>query len=140
MITKLEQPSRRWLVVDDNPEILALTCDQIEQLLRIRPLAFTSAAAALGAIQTAACHIELVLTDLEMPNMSGLEFCRQLRRLSPATSIVLMTGSGYVSEDTAADLGFDGLLQKPFCVAKMKAVLSAAREKSTHHLEASLMA
>jgi CheY-like chemotaxis protein len=139
MITKLEQPGR-WLVVDDNREILALTCDLIEQLLHVRPVAFTSAAAALGAVQTAACPIELVLTDLEMPNMSGLEFCRQLRRLSPATRIVLMTGSGYVSDDAAAELGFDGLLQKPFCVAKMKAVLAAAQEKSVQHLAAGLLA
>ena len=140
MITKLNNFSGRWIVVDDNPEILTLTCKIIEQLMGIRPAAFTSAAAALGAVQHAAGQVELVLTDLEMPNMTGVEFCRQLRRLSPATSVVLMTGAGFVSEDDVAELGFAGLVQKPFCLARMVEVLKAAWKKTTDPLPAVVMA
>ena len=67
---------------------------------------------------------DIVVTDLIMPGTSGLEFSNLLRRWSPKTPVVLVTGDQEALE-SAVDEGFVPLL-KPFTIDQLRAVLAEA--------------
>lgn len=109
-----QQATPRWMIVDDNEEILLLMRDIAAQFSDAEIECFNSPHAALAAFGAAPENFELVITDFEMPGMNGVELCRRLRAISSAAKILLATGSGLVSEEAAAHEGFCGLLHKPF--------------------------
>ncbi len=57
--------------------------------------------------------IDLVITDLQMPNVHGLELISMLRDLSPRPAIVAMSGTGKSQLDIASAVGADEALSKP---------------------------
>jgi CheY-like chemotaxis protein len=64
-------------------------------------------------------HPELVITDLIMPNKEGIETIKEIRRSSPGTKIIAMSGSTSLGNNNlylnaAAKLGADATLIKPF--------------------------
>lgn len=116
----------RWMVVDDNADILFLTGAILERVAGATVECFHSPLKALAAFAAAPENFGLVVTDFEMPGMDGVEFCRRLRELAPSLKVLLATGSGIISPDAAAALGFCGLLHKPFPVAELKRALVRA--------------
>ena len=62
--------------------------------------------------------VDLVITDLYMPNMDGIEFTMRLGQLKPETKIVAISGGGYKGKEevlqVARDLGATRTLEKPF--------------------------
>jgi two-component system C4-dicarboxylate transport response regulator DctD len=113
----------RWMIVDDNEEILLLMQDIAAQFSDAEIECFNSPHAALAAFGAAPEHFVLVITDFEMPGMNGVELRRRFHAISPTTKILLATGSGLVSEEAAANEGFCGLLHKPFPFAALQVVL-----------------
>src|SRR5450631_569940 len=83
----------RWMIVDDNENILSLMRAIAERLGAVVIECFNSPKAALAAFRAAPEKFSVVITDLEMPGMSGIELCRELRKFSPAQKILLTTGS-----------------------------------------------
>jgi CheY-like chemotaxis protein len=66
-------------------------------------------------------HIDLVLTDLGLPGMSGPDFCNEVRRRWPDVAIVFATG---LDEKPALDdHNRTALLRKPFSIDELGAVL-----------------
>src|SRR5947209_14347117 len=68
--------------------------------------------------------VDLVLTDLKLPGMSGLEFLQEAKRFNPGLPIVVMTAYGSV--ETAVDAmkaGASDYVLKPFTMAEMKLVI-----------------
>jgi two-component system KDP operon response regulator KdpE len=113
---------RRILVVDDEP--------QITRVLR------TSLAAQGYDLRVAnngetALEImkdwtpDLVITDLAMPNMDGLELCRKLRGSSQVPIIVLSVKSEEHTKVKALDLGADDYVTKPFAIGELLARVRA---------------
>jgi CheY-like chemotaxis protein len=75
--------------------------------------------------------VELVLCDLRMPIMDGLETIPRIRQLAPAARIVAMSGGGgsygVVDQlDVALRLGATVALMKPFCVEELLAAIAKA--------------
>jgi len=70
-------------------------------------------------------QFDLVITDLGMPDITGWDVVRGVRARRPETPVVLVTGWGEVVE-TPADVRVDGLISKPFDVAKLTAAVSEA--------------
>lgn len=69
---------------------------------------------------------DIILTDLKMPRLGGLDLIRQIRRLNPAdeTKIMLMSGALSVEDvKEAKELGVTSVLAKPFDVERFKSVL-----------------
>ena len=121
------EPARRlrWMIVDDNEEILLLMRDIAAQFSDAEIVCFNSPEAALAAFEAASGNFELVITDFEMPGMNGVELCHRLRLTLPAAKILLATGSGLISAEAAINAGFCGLLHKPFPFAALQDVLES---------------
>lgn len=68
----------------------------------------------------------LVLTDLAMPNMSGLELCRRLRQISPVPIVVLSVRGEEKTKVEALDAGADDYVTKPFGMDELLARIRAA--------------
>ena len=69
---------------------------------------------------------ELVITDLAMPNMSGLELCRRLRAISQVPIIVLSVRGEEKTKVEALDAGADDYVTKPFGMDELLARIRAA--------------
>ena len=61
-----------------------------------------------------ATEIDVVITDLQMPEVHGLELITLLRGLSPRPAIVAISGTGLAQLDMAQSVGADVTLTKPF--------------------------
>jgi two-component system, NtrC family, response regulator AtoC len=117
----------RLLVVDDEQSIRRL-CMTIGNSLGFACAEAESAEAALARLDTE--PPDLVLTDLKLPNQSGVELLRQIRTLLPRTEIAIMTGHGSIeSAVDAMKLGAYDYIEKPFRVEKMRLLLQRMAEK-----------
>jgi two-component system KDP operon response regulator KdpE len=72
----------------------------------------------------------LVITDLSMPNMGGLEFCRRLRLISEVPLIVLSVKSEERVKVEALDAGADDYVTKPFGMEELVARIRAALRRT----------
>src|SRR6267142_6205814 len=75
-------------------------------------------------------HPALVITDLSMPNMGGLEFCRLLRLISEVPLIVLSVKNEERVKVEALDAGADDYLTKPFGMDELLARIRAALRRT----------
>jgi CheY-like chemotaxis protein len=133
-IIQTEAGSRpRWMIVDDDRDILSLIRDIVARFCNVDIECFNSPQDALAAFEAEPGAFEFVITDLEMPGMSGIELSRHLRALSPSLKILLSTGSEILSDEEAVQKGFCGLLRKPFPLAALQNALEPATLKFSQH-------
>ncbi|HEV2087389.1 MAG TPA: response regulator transcription factor [Cryptosporangiaceae bacterium] len=101
----------RVLVVDDDPTVSDVVCRYLERA------GFTVGRAADGPAALANAHADppdLVVLDLMLPGMSGLEVCRRLRRVS-SVPVVMLTALGEESDRVVGfEHGADDYVTKPF--------------------------
>ena len=117
----------RFLIVDDEQSIRRL-CMTIGASLGFACAEADSAEAALAYIETQAP--DLVMSDLMLPNMSGVELLRQIKSQLPRTEVAIMTGHGSIeSAVQAMKLGAYDYVTKPFRVEELKLVLQRMTEK-----------
>jgi CheY-like chemotaxis protein len=101
------------MVVDDERTLVALA-EQTLAELGYDPAGFESSSAALAAFRAEPGRYDLVLTDEAMPELSGVELAREIRRLRPELPIVLMSGySGAQLTERAHAAGAAEVLRKP---------------------------
>ena len=112
------------LVVDDEPQILRV----MRASLPIRGYEVLTASSGEEALNQLGKQVpDLVILDLAMPEMSGLEVCRRIREFS-TVPIIILSAKGSESDKVAAlDLGADDYVTKPFgmdeLLARARAVL-----------------
>ncbi len=117
----------RLLVVDDEQSIRRL-CMTIGNTLGYACTEAESAEAALARLEPYAP--DLILTDLKLPTMSGVELLKQAKNLLPHTEVAIMTGHGSIeSAVDAMKLGAYDYIEKPFRVEKMRSLLQRMAEK-----------
>lgn len=123
---------RRLLVVDDEP-IVGKRLHQVFTKIGFDIETYTDSASALEAI--AARDFDIVVTDLKMEGIDGIEVLKQVRRRNPATQVIIITG--YASPDTAELAHQEGVfafLAKPFRLDELKeAIFRAIETPSRHH-------
>src|SRR5260370_34414095 len=106
----------RLLVVDDEQSIRCL-CMTIGNTLGYVCAEAESAEAALARLDSDTP--DLLLTDLKLPNMSGVDLLKETKRLLPHAEVAIMTGHGPIESDVdARKIGADGYTAKPFRVEK----------------------
>ena len=101
-----------FLVVDDEESIRQL-CVTVAKGLGFTCIEAANGEEALALLEERPAHI--ILTDLVMPRMSGLEFLDQVRKMLPRAEIAVMTGHGSVETAVQAmKLGAYDYISKPF--------------------------
>jgi two-component system KDP operon response regulator KdpE len=113
----------RILVVDDEPNILAA----VAPLLRARGYDVSTAMSGKGAIEAVERETpDLVVLDLGLPDMDGVEVCRLLRD-GRATPIIVLSARGAERDKVAAlDAGADDYVTKPFGTEELLARIRVA--------------
>jgi CheY-like chemotaxis protein len=115
---------RRWLVVDDEPELSDLIANLLSQMNRARVESFTSSRDALAAFSASAGLFDLVITDRDMPGLDGMELARRLRARAPGVKIILVSAN--IDDLPAEELrraGVHAVVEKPFTLTRLEAII-----------------
>ena len=115
--------TKRILVVDDEPQILRA----LRKSLTVNKFEVRTAADGESAIDLFRdWSPDLVITDLSMPLMNGLELCREIRKFSEVPIIVLSVKGEESTKIQALDIGADDYITKPFSIDELLARIRAA--------------
>ncbi|HET6852899.1 MAG TPA: response regulator transcription factor [Pyrinomonadaceae bacterium] len=121
-----EQP--RILIVDDEPQLTRV----LRTGLKSRGYEVRAAAdGGAGFNSFMDWQPDLVITDLAMPNVDGLELCRRLRAVSQVPIIVLSAKGEEKTKVEALDLGADDFVTKPFGMDELLARIRAALRRAS---------
>ena len=105
----------RILIIDDDPSILSTLRRAVERAGHEVSAADNGLA---GLAQLASAPVDLVVTDIVMPEMEGIELIERLRRGYPGLPVIAMSGGGRVLPNTylalARAMGASRILIKPF--------------------------
>jgi DNA-binding NtrC family response regulator len=114
------------LLVDDDPSVRSFIQTYL-QSSGFRTVAAASGNEAMRVLNQECDSIGLVLTDLRMPNISGIELAKLVRQSKPDTPIIFMSGYWDQSVDEFRDVRF---LQKPLDLNHMVAAISESLESA----------
>ena len=115
--------TKKILVVDDDLSHLKL----MKKLLRKLGHIVVTAASAEEAehILRYEEHFSLIITDLRMPWLNGLDFCRRVKILKPDLKIYALSGCVHNFDmNELANAGFDGIYQKPIIKSNLAEILN----------------
>ncbi len=117
----------RVLIVDDEEELVSALVER----LRLRGFAacgVTDGSAALAFLEEEPCDV--VLLDVKMPRLGGLEVIRRIKSAHPQMEVILLTGHGSVkSVEEGMELGAFDYLMKPVKIDNLVRILTAAGAK-----------
>ena len=128
MVTATAVDTAKVLVVDDEPQITrVLRTVLTSQGYQVR----TAGEGETALSNFVDWHPELVITDLFMPRMDGLELCRRIRALSTVPIIILSVKGEERAKVEALDVGADDYVTKPFGTDELLARVRAALRRAT---------
>ncbi len=117
----------RFLIVDDEQSIRKI-CMTVGASLGFECAEAQSAEAAMSQLE--AESPDIVLSDLRLPSMSGMDLLKQMRTALPRTEVAIMTGHGSIeSAVQAMRLGAYDYITKPFRLDELKLLLQRMAEK-----------
>jgi CheY-like chemotaxis protein len=113
--------ARKILIVDDNPNMSVLLSEMLEVFDHESKIA-ADGFQALEELK--AGNFSMVITDMRMPKMTGLELLERIKTSYPKIKVVLISGySGSQIETQAEALKADGFLGKPLMMADIEKLL-----------------
>ena len=126
--------AQHLLMIEDDTRLATM----VGEYLRQSGYGFTHAADAasgLDALQTS--PPDLVILDLMLPDMDGLEVCRRIKASNPAIAVLMLTAKGDpMDRIVGLEIGADDYLPKPFepreLLARIRAVLRRGSEAAGH--------
>lgn len=125
---KAMSENQRILIVDDEPQITRV----LRRSLTSHGYEVRSAADGESALETFGdWRPDLVITDLSMPNVNGIELCRRLRKLSTVPIVVLSVKGEEKTKVEALDAGADDYVTKPFGMDELLARIRAALRRTS---------
>lgn len=114
---------QKVLVVDDEPQITRV----LRHSLTAHRYEVRTAADGLSALDTFRdWHPDLIITDLQMPEMDGIELCCEIRKFSKLPIIILSVKGEERTKVAALDAGADDYVTKPFGIDELLARVRAA--------------
>ncbi len=116
------------LVVDDQ-EVIRELCSEIGESLGYRVSVAASGDEALEVMERE--HVDVLMADLKMPGMSGMELLEKIKGRSGQTEVLIMTAFGSVpSAVQAMKLGASDYITKPFNIEEVKLLLERVVQKA----------
>ncbi|MBL4932426.1 response regulator [Clostridium paridis] len=117
------------LVVDDTKNIR----EMLKTFLEIEGYKVFEAKNAEEAIEIFNHHqIDLMFTDIKLPNVSGTELLKQVKKMNKSTTVIVMTAFGTIKNAVeCTKFGAAAYLQKPFTTKRIKSVLDEVLRKHT---------
>ena len=123
----------RVLIVDDEKEFVGL----VSERLTMRDYDVTAAFSGEEALETVKKYnFDIVVLDVLMPGIDGIETLREIKRIKPLTEVILLTGHAAV--DTAIEgmkLGAYDYLTKPCEISDLVTKLNNAHDRKAEHEE-----
>nr|MBN2277287.1 response regulator [candidate division Zixibacteria bacterium] len=113
---------KKILIVDDNPNMSSLLVEMLE-VFQYDAIRATDGHDALARVDQN--DIAMVITDMRMPKMSGLELLKAIKDKKPKLPVVVI--SGYSVDDVDSNIvssKADGFLNKPFMMSDIEKLLS----------------
>lgn len=123
----------RILVVDDSDDLRSILADALEQDHTV----FTAGDGAEGLALFNSAAIDLVLTDMSMPKMSGPALIAAIKHQSPQTPIIGMTGGlpTHLLEPERQRLGIQGFFSKPMSLHDLRRSIRDALQAREHNVQ-----
>jgi len=124
---------RNILVIEDEPSVAIALRDSLEsEGYQVQTAKDGSEGLRLASVNAGDNGPELIILDLMLPKISGLEVCQRLRRAGVETPVIMLTARGAASDAAfGLKLGADDYIPKPFDVgellARVEAVLRRAK-------------
>jgi len=119
------------LLIDDK-ELIIRSCSRALDRLGYRVTSFMDGASALAEFHANPDAFQLLITDLSMPGLSGIEIARIVRKIRPGLPVIL--SSGLVPEQTLRELeavGIRDLLRKPFSFEELGETVAQALKRTS---------
>ncbi|OQY11580.1 MAG: hypothetical protein B6I31_04640 [Desulfobacteraceae bacterium 4572_19] len=117
------------LLTDDEESILIMIKKMLERL-GYKVTSYTNSIEALDSFRVAPEKFDMVITDMQMPNMTGDKFAAELIKIRPDIPILLCTGfSETMSEEKAISLGINGFLLKPMIMKDLSQKIREVLDK-----------
>ena len=120
--------SDRIAIIEDEPRIASLLADYLRHA-GMEPAVFHDASSALDSLQREPA--DAILLDLMLPDMDGMDVCREIRRFSTAPVLMVTARVDEVDRLLGLEVGADDYICKPFSpkevVARVRAALRRAR-------------
>jgi len=120
------------LFVDDEELIVDVTGDMLERLgydveTKKNPLE------ALELFQSNPDHFDLVITDMTMPQMSGVKLSEKLRTIRPDIPVIICTGhSPLIDQENAKSMGIAAFVMKPFVMKNIAKTIRNVLDSQEH--------
>jgi DNA-binding NtrC family response regulator len=134
MKAAISEATTTLLAVDDDPQTLALIVDALQQLA----LRIVTAKDASAALQLFSTHRpQIVLADLMMPGMSGIELLERIIELDAAAEVILMTG--HYSPESAVEAikkGASDYFSKPLNLSALRSRITAIQAEASRRTRA----
>ena len=123
------------LVVDDEPDVELLFRQQFRRDLRARRFTMEFAQSALAALQCISdardASLILILSDINMPGMSGLELLPKAKAARPDVPVIMITAYGDAeTKRKALEGGADALFTKPIDFVSLRGEIETRVERS----------
>jgi CheY-like chemotaxis protein len=121
----------RVLLVDDEPPVVKI-CSRLLQRNGLQVQAFTAPDQALAEFRREPGAFDLVITDMSMPQMNGIDFALAIHATRSDVPVILTTGfAASLTEETAQSMGISALLTKPVgsdeLIATVRRVLASRK-------------
>lgn len=115
--------TRRILVIEDNRDLAKVLKKNLENLSMAVDLAYDGVA---GLTKAESDKYNLIILDLMLPGIDGIEICRKVRRKSVYTPILMLTAkSSELDRILGLELGADDYVTKPFSIKELMARVKA---------------
>jgi CheY-like chemotaxis protein len=124
------------LIVDDEPDVEALFRQQFRRDLRAQRFVMDFVVSASDALARVASNIEqppiLILSDINMPGMTGLEMLPKMKEMRPDVPVIMITAYGDPeTKRKAIESGATGLLTKPIDFTLLREEIDTRLERTS---------
>jgi FixJ family two-component response regulator len=123
---------QKILILDDEASVVSTLAIMLRNAIKdIAPATFTDPLEALKSFMSEPDSFAIIITDLYMPVMGGIDFCKKIRETSDNIPIIILTGYGETSSmEEAARLNISDFIEKPIRLDSFIEVIKKAIEHS----------